>query len=526
MSNGIDTIYRPGVAVLSRASAPPVGAPTDTTVGFIIGEATSGPVDTAAQIQSLDQFETVYGPRLATSYLYDGVEAFFREGGSRLYVARLDEGAVAASAALTGLGTGAKVNAAGPGTYADGWQLKVAASVGTFSAQTQSAGAEGDDGEESTSKSSEGDEPPERLTFGTFAAGDPFTAQLLDADGKVLQQSLQLYTSGDLAAWATSQAYITLTGVNPGVDLAALTATLAGGNDGTVPVTDDAALDTALALFGAELGPGQVWAPGKTDPDMLAAIMVHGQQNNRTYLLDAPRGADVPTLTATAGVLRGSDQDRYGGLFAPWATVPGVARGTTRTIPWSSIQAGMCARLDAQVGHANRAAAGDFGQSYFAIGLDQTFSDPDRQSLLYAGCNTARLRYGTVRGYGFRTLAAQDGPNGEWWQLNWARLNMQIVAECEAIGEEYVFSQIDGRGLTIAAFNGELKGMLNDLFTDGALYGDVPDDAFVVNTGSTVNTDQTIADGELHAVLSVKMSPHAELVEIEIVKVALTEALS
>ena len=526
MSNGTDTIYRPGVAVLSRASAPPAGAPTDTTVGFIVGEATQGPTDAAAEIQSLDQFTTVYGPRLATSNLYDGVEAFFREGGSRLYVARLADGAVVSSAALTGLGTGAKVNANGPGAYADGWKLEVAAATTTRAAETRSGDAEDGDGEESTPKPSETDEPPQRLTFAARVAGDPFTAQLLDADDKVLQQSLQLYTSDDLVAWAGSQGYITLTGVDPGVDLAALTATLAGGGDGTVPVTDADALDPVLALFGTELGPGQVWAPGKTDPDMLAAIMVHGQANNRTYLLDAPRGADVPTLTATATVLRGSDQDRYGGLFAPWATVPGVAMGTTRTIPWSSIQAGMCARLDAQVGHSNRAAAGEYGQSYFALGLDQAFSDADRQALLYAGCNTARMRYGTVRGYGFRTLADQAGQRGQWWQLNWARLNMQIVAECEQIGEEYVFSQIDGRGLTIAAFNGELKGMLNDLFNDGALYGDTPDDAFAVNTGPSVNTDETIANGELHAVLSVKMSPHAELVEIEIVKVALTEALS
>ena len=129
-----------------------------------------------------------------------------------------------------------------------------------------------------------------------------------------------------------------------------------------------------------------------------------------------------------------------------WVTVPGVAQGTTRTVPWSSIQAGMIARADASAGHANTAAAGDNGQSYFALDVTQTFSDPDRQSLLYAGVNTVRFRYGTVRAYGFRSLADPAGPNGPWVQFNHGRLSMQITADSEAIGEDYVFSSSTGAG--------------------------------------------------------------------------------
>ena len=61
--------------------------------------------------------------------------------------------------------------------------------------------------------------------------------------------------------------------------------------------------------------------------------------------------------------------------------------------------------------------------------------------------------------------------------------------------------------MTIAAFHGDLNGMLGDLFDLGALYGDTPDDAFDINTSPAVNTIETIANGELHAILSVKMSP-------------------
>ena len=51
-------------------------------------------------------------------------------------------------------------------------------------------------------------------------------------------------------------------------------------------------------------------------------------------------------------------------------------------------------------------------------------------------------------------------------------------------------------------------------------------EAYVVNVGPSVNTPATIADGQLCAVLSVRMSPHAELVRIQIVKYPTTVSLA
>jgi hypothetical protein len=103
---------------------------------------------------------------------------------------------------------------------------------------------------------------------------------------------------------------------------------------------------------------------------------------------------------------------------------------------------------------------------------------------------------------------------------------MAIVARCEAVGEEVVFSQIDGKGHALAKFNGMIAGVLKELYDEGALYGDEPSEAFTVNTGPAVNTPKTLEAGELRAVASVRMSPHAELVDIEIVKVPITVALA
>jgi hypothetical protein len=67
--------------------------------------------------------------------------------------------------------------------------------------------------------------------------------------------------------------------------------------------------------------------------------------------------------------------------------------------------------------------------------------------------------------------------------------------------------------------------MLLAFYNEGSLYGTTPQEAYSVDVGSSVNTPTTIANGELHAVLSVRMSPDAEWVVIEVVKVASNQAL-
>jgi hypothetical protein len=74
-----------------------------------------------------------------------------------------------------------------------------------------------------------------------------------------------------------------------------------------------------------------------------------------------------------------------------------------------------------------------------------------------------------------------------------------------------------------ADFAAALTGMLQGYYLNGDLYGRFPGDAYSVNTGPQVNTPTTIANHELHAVLSVRMSEFAEMVAIEIYKKAITE---
>jgi hypothetical protein len=76
-----------GVIVTTREAPPARGAPTDTGTWFVVGEAASGPTDTATLIRSITSYEEVYGQRSGGgAKLYDAADTFFKEGGSRLYV--------------------------------------------------------------------------------------------------------------------------------------------------------------------------------------------------------------------------------------------------------------------------------------------------------------------------------------------------------------------------------------------------------------------------------------------------------
>jgi phage tail sheath protein FI len=289
----------------------------------------------------------------------------------------------------------------------------------------------------------------------------------------------------------------------------------------------DATLTAALALFTRDLGPGQVSVPGRTTATAMAIIAAHAEATNRVGILDGPNTNVVATLTAlaTPGTIT-PNQERITALFAPWVVVPGVAGGANRTIPPSGIVAGLMAKNDSGGITPNQPSAGQLGISAYGLDVSQTFIDVDRTTLNANGINLLKIAGGQVRVYGYRTLAnPADSVESNYLQLSNARLFMRIQAELDAIGERYIFRQIDGQRLTINEYGGVLTGALLPYWQRGSLYGTNPEDAFRVDVGPNVNTDATIANGELHASIMLRMSPFAEEVFMDLVKTRITEAI-
>jgi hypothetical protein len=477
--------YRPGTVVEVTDQPGPISAPTDTDAWFVVGEAERGPVGSALLVQSMDVFETSYGQRVPTSVLYDSVETFLREGGARCYVSRaIGQNADTAEADFPDATAAPSlhVHAKSPGTWGNGLTIAVAVGVEV----------------------------------------DTFTIAITQA-GTQIDKSPDLATPADAQAWSAFSTLIDVQAVGTVIP-APLSADLAGGSDGDALA--DADWTTALEAFPIALGPGQVSMPGRTSAAAHRATVAHAASHNRTAILDAADTGSVSSLLAGVSTDRaGVDFDRYGGLFAPWVTIPGVAAGTVRQVPWSPIQAGIYARNEHLGVPVSQPGAGrQYGQSRTALALTQTYKDADRDALTKGGVNTARGDLGIIESYGSRTIV-DSVKFPQWVELGQVRLIMAIFAQSDAIAQDHLFHVIDGRGHEIAAFNGELTSMLIPYFEDGSLYGETPQEAFRVDTGPAVNTPATIADRQLKAVIGLRCSHMAELVWITIVKVETTQAL-
>src|SRR3954452_23952428 len=107
---------------------------------FTIGLTDRGDTTKAVLVHSLSDFVEKFGPRVTYGAVYDDLEAYFNEGGTQAYVARV-VGPAAALATLTlvdrsgGAGVATwRVDAASPGAWGAGLSVQVddGAAANTF----------------------------------------------------------------------------------------------------------------------------------------------------------------------------------------------------------------------------------------------------------------------------------------------------------------------------------------------------------------------------------------------------------
>lgn len=474
---------RPGVTVTLLDTPTPVSVPSDTGTAFATGTTDRGPANTGTLILSLDQFKTVFGDRQSYSVLYDWVETFFREGGNRTYISRvIGPAATTGTKNLldSGAGISLTVNAIGPGAWSANYKVGVVAGVGA----------------------------------GTFQI------QVSDASNVILEQSADLVNQAAAVAWSAYSNYVRIVlGATALVPAVAALSALSAGADDRASITDTQWATAQDTGFGSQLGPGQVVQPGRTTTVAYGQIKTHCELNNRAGVTDAPDTATVATLQSSGA----SYTSRFVSLpFAPWLIIPGLTVGTVRSCPPSALICGLIARNDPSLG-TNQAAAGSFGVARFASDITQRdWTDAERATLLTAA-NVIR-RLGGVRNYGWRAAVNAVSDQG-WVGFNNARFYMDLFSTLNNRGESYVFAQIDGQnGSTVNSFHASLAGEMLTRYSMGQLFGTSADQAFVVDTGPTVNTLVTISNNELHAAVSYKNSPMAEWVQINIIKRLVSQA--
>jgi hypothetical protein len=248
----------------------------------------------------------------------------------------------------------------------------------------------------------------------------------------------------------------------------------------------------------------------------------------RTRTAPPSRGAPTDTGTAfVAGKSTGGPLDAVTEIrsIADFAGVYGDrAVGNVPLYDWLDVffrEGGTRA-----LGNPNRAAAGrDFPLQY-ATGFETTISDTDRESLLDShAVNTFAEMFGVLELYGFQTGRDED-PDDPFWQANCGRARMWLKARAFAAAQPYVFRTIDGRGRLAAALKGDLDAICLALYGVDGLFGETPQDAFATEVGASVNTTDTIAQGELNAAVEARLSLHAKAVNIDLVSVPVTGTVS
>lgn len=484
---------RPGVNIITRESQPPSNVPTDVGVGFLVGVTEKGPL-IPVPVYNMTDYEATYGTRQSYAITaYDSAEFFFKEGGYKLYVARV-VGPAAATAQINLTDNVAAVTlvakAKGPGDYGNDLNVVV---------RTNAQDA-------------------------SIPAGY-WRARVQTDAAVILEESYDLLDDQAGILWGnTVSKYIVFTDGASALDPAAATYSLAGGVLDSASIVD-AQWQAALDRITPDMGPGQVFAPGRVTTAGQLQLANHALANNRIAILDAPDTAVVATLTALPAALidTSGKRSRFSGMFGPWLYVPGLTVGTQRLVPPSALVAGVMARNDSQGMSPNEPAAGSRGVFRTVLDVSQSWDGTSRQTLNAGGVNVIRNTFGTRKIYGYRTTADPTS-DSRWINLGNSRLHRAIGAEANAVGERFVFRQIDGQFRMINEFGAALIGeACMPFYLAGSLYGDTPDDAFKVDVGPSINTPSTISNNELHAVITARMSPFGEEVDIDIVKLLITE---
>jgi hypothetical protein len=476
----------PGVNVSTAARSGPSSALTDFSGQFfVVGMADRGPTDVATLIRGLADFEAIFGTRVSYSTLYDTVKTFFEEGGDQAYVVRV-------------VGDAASI---GKVTIND----RAGTPVPTLDANAASAGAWSsnlkvivDDGSLANTV---------KVTI-TLNNSQVESYDNLDSPASIVTRfANSLYVNFVNKGSAT---------VAPANNPEVGTYTITAGTDDRATVDADS-YTAGLALFTEGLGDGAVSVPG-VGTTVHAALQAHAIQFNRIAILSMLSTSIESDLTTQASAL----DTEYAGLFAPWVQISDGAGGV-RNVPPDGYVAACRARAHKQTG-AWRAPAGGIAVANTLVGLSTEFTTDQANNLDSAKVSVIRRVANTIRLYGWRSLS-NDTVN--WSYLNFRDLMNRLVVESENRLEGYVFSPVDAKGALQAAINAELVGIVEPIRQAGGLWenvgpdGTLIDPGYLVETGSSVNTSASLANNEVRARLSVRMSPVSALVSLTIVKVGL-----
>lgn len=479
----------PGVVIsTSVRTGPSTATVRESSQLFVVGLAERGPSDEAVLVESLADFEDVFGGYRSDSYLHPTVETFFEEGGTRAYVVR----AVGASATVGEL------------TLQDGSSNDVL---------TLTANGAGDWSED--------------VDVQVVNAGSSFKINLYFQDDLVYTTGT--VTSSSQAVGRINQSAVASRYVSAAVDDAdllpatlAATALSAGDSDDTS--LTDADFTDGLELFNDALGVGAVACPEVFTDSMREALVAHANSYSRVALLSGSENATVSNIKTISNAVRSLDNSEHAALYYPWVEIPTSVSGITRFVPPIGFVAAKRALAHNQTG-AHMPAAGLLSSSRFVIGVKSDINKTVGDDLDESCVNAIRVIQNTVRIYGARS-ASLDEANFKY--ITQQDVVNTVVSEAYRSLEDLVFSPIDGRNTIFSNIEARLIAILASMRDTGALYpafdanGRLLDPGFTVKCDATINPASQLNEGIVKARVGLRVSSIGDQIQIDIVKSNLT----
>lgn len=294
-----------------------------------------------------------------------------------------------------------------------------------------------------------------------------------------------------------------------------------GGAEAYVIGTSAATPDYAalLSQFSANLGPGAVGVAGKAHTVVGEALTEHAAATSRIALLSSA-ATTVDAVTTDVAIAAAYTSASTGVLVWPKVVLPTVA-GTIEIDP-IGFAAAKRAKAHAQLGPWQSPIRDIYGTASTVTAVAVETTDAEWSALNTAKVSVIRTVAGKVRLYGWKCLAAPGGVDtligGQFRDLT-----DTIAYECSGLAESFVGRIVDGRGVTLSDFSGQIKGILDRYSKAGALFAKIDDEGneidpgYVVDAGTAINSPSSLASGLLKADVGVRLSPTAEFVTISIV---------
>src|SRR5215210_5231955 len=495
------TYLTPGVYVEEVPSTSKPIEGVGTSIAAFVGLAPGGPVNTPMRISNWTQFSKIYGdpnepdngPFMEGAYLAHAVYGFFQNGGGLCWVVRVgaDGDAARAQAALPAAADKSieafHVEAIGDGNGGVKVELSEEPAAG------------------------EGAEPTYKLIVDAGSAGKE------EYEGLTLKKGRQnLATKVNSASkFVRITETAGLPDARPAVGSYTLStpsqsadAVSAGDFEGDVARRKGmgglAAVDEITMVCMPDV---MTLANGGDDVqlrDLQGKMIAHAEMaGDRMAILDAPANLLPQEILEWRMNTAGYDS-KFATLYYPWIEVMDPLTNQPMLVPPSGHIAGVWCRTDASRG-VHKAPANEVAMGVNGLGFQIT--QAEQGGLNKVGVNCIRSFPGRgIRIWGARTLSSDP----EWRYINVRRL-FNYVAESIMEGTQWsVFEPNDEKlwiQLRIAVSN-----FLTRTWSEGALFGSTPAEAFFVKCDSETNPPEVIEAGQVICEIGIAPVKPAEFV--------------